>query len=156
MNQELWIPVIDWPNYEVSNLGNVRSSRGPISTFLIDGYLSFNVSAGIKRKSLRVHREVLRSFTQDQPGMLSLHENGNRQDCRLDNLYWGDYLQNEEDKRRHDRQLLGERHHQAKLTESDVEEIRSSSDTGISLAKRFKVSMQVISNVRRRKTWRHV
>ena len=50
----------------------------------------------------------------------------------------------------------GSNHKQAKLTESDVKEIRESTEPGINLAKRYGVSNNVISRIRLHKIWRHI
>jgi len=50
----------------------------------------------------------------------------------------------------------GSSHHQSKLNEAAVLEIRASQDKGVVLAKRFGVSCAVISAVRTRRTWRHL
>lgn len=51
---------------------------------------------------------------------------------------------------------IGRDHWSSKLTPDDVCEIRASSEMGIDLAKRFKVTPNTISRVRRRIIWRHV
>jgi hypothetical protein len=48
----------------------------------------------------------------------------------------------------------GEAHGNAKLTQHAVEHIRSSRDTGVSLAKLYGVSPQCISMVRKHRVWR--
>lgn len=51
---------------------------------------------------------------------------------------------------------LGERHASAKLTAEQVRAIRADPRSGTLLAAEYGVSTMAISNVRRRKTWRHV
>lgn len=155
MITEEWKPVLDWPEYEISNLGNVRSRRGAIRTFAVDGYLSFNACKGSKRRSLRVHREVLRAFIGDEPDLMALHNDGVPANCILSNLRWGTRLDNELDKKKHGTSLDGARHHQAKLTESQVAEIRSSQEKRAILAIRFGVSARQIWTIRTGRSWRH-
>lgn len=57
---------------------------------------------------------------------------------------------------RHENRPRGTTHKMAKLNDDLVREIRSSKETGRALAKRLNVSFQVISNIRRRKIWRHI
>lgn len=151
---ECWRTVVGWNGYEVSCLGNVRGRRGPMKTFLIDGYPSFNVISGAKRKSLRLHREVLIAFRGLQAGKLACHADGNPANCRLDNLRWDDHKGNEADKKGHGTKMEGERHHQHKLTAKDVISIRSSPESNIALAEQYGVHKRTISNIRRRVTWR--
>ena len=50
----------------------------------------------------------------------------------------------------------GEKHHKAKLTESDILYIRASPDSQRSLAAQFKVTQPNIQAIRSRKSWRHI
>lgn len=50
----------------------------------------------------------------------------------------------------------GERNGQAKLSESEVNAIRQSKDTGRLLASRFKVCETTIRNIKRLRKWRHI
>ncbi len=50
----------------------------------------------------------------------------------------------------------GEGHGQAALSADDVRTIRTSNDTGITLAARFNVNATTISKIRRKETWRHI
>lgn len=118
--REEWRPVLGWPKYEISNLGNVRGPRGPIKTFVIPSkgkdYVAFNVINGRlpngreNRKSLRVHREIARAFLGDQPKLLALHGDGNRFNNVLTNIRWGTNKDNEDDKKKHGTSMLGKRH----------------------------------------------
>jgi hypothetical protein len=152
---EKWKQILGWPNYEISNLGNVRGRHGVIETFIVKGYVSFNVSGGTnKRKSLRVHREVLRAFTGDSPGLCACHNDGNPLNCNLDNLRWDTHRGNEKDKKKHGTYLDGESHHQCKLTKEQVVFIKHSLEKGIVLAKRFGVSDSNICEIRHGRSWK--
>lgn len=50
----------------------------------------------------------------------------------------------------------GERHHRAKLTEEKVRFIRSANEKGCYLAAFFGVTKENISQIRNRKSWKHV
>ena len=52
--------------------------------------------------------------------------------------------------------IFGSRHGRSKLTERDVEMIRSSPLTGVQLAQAFGVAPSVISGIRRGRSWKHV
>lgn len=52
--------------------------------------------------------------------------------------------------------MRGIKHHQAKLTDAIVREIRSTSESTRSLARRFNVARNCIREVRRGVTWKHV
>ena len=154
---ESWKPVVDWPSYSISSRGNVIGPKGPIKIFFVKGYPTFNVaSKNGKRKSLRVHREVLRAHSVGAHGLHARHLNDIRTDCRIDNLAWGTQQQNEADKFRNGRGLRGSNHHQAKIAENDVIEIIKSNEPITSLARRFGVTPSNICRIRHRKTWRHL
>jgi len=89
-------------------------------------------------------------------GQLVRHLDGNPKNNRAENLAWGTSLDNEADKARHGRNLEGVRHHRAKLTEADVINIRSSSNTGKKMARYYEVSESLISSVRKGKLWKHI
>src|SRR4030095_5152697 len=50
----------------------------------------------------------------------------------------------------------GENHHNAKITEATVREIRQSIDTLVVCAERYGLHFGTVSDIRRRKTWRHI
>lgn len=153
---ERWAPILDWPGYQISTHGRVRGRRSELRMFLVGGYPAFNVSNGIRRKSLRVHREVLRAFVGDRPGYIVRHLDGNPRNCRIENLAWGSFADNEADKSRHGRDLRGERHHQAKLTDAQVREIKGSQERGTELARRFGVTPTMVCAIRKGRAWRHL
>jgi hypothetical protein len=155
VEQEQWRKVVGWGKYEVSSLGRVRRKGKILSTFIVQGYVSFNVSNGEKRKSLRVHRQMLRSFVGESE-LLCRHIDGNRTRNTLDNIAYGTSKENENDKLAHGRRLLGEKHHQAKLSESDVLDIRNSMQRGVDLSKRYGVCPTQICKIRKRKSWAHI
>jgi hypothetical protein len=72
----------------------------------------------------------------------------------LKNLAWGDWVQNEADKKKHGRTLAGESHHQAKLTWEKVRAIRCSVESVPRLASQFGVSIRTIWLIRKGTTWR--
>ena len=60
--------IVDYPNYEVSNHGNVRNKttgKIRIARDNGDGYLILDLREGIKRKSAKVHRLVARAFIEN-------------------------------------------------------------------------------------------
>lgn len=55
-----------------------------------------------------------------------------------------------------ERLIRGSRHWQTRLNESDVVLIRESKETNAELGRRYKMSPEAISAIRKRLTWRHV
>lgn len=94
---EEWRQVVGFPNYQVSNLGNIRSENG-IMTPSLDtyGYRQVNVYRkdgggfrGTGRYTRKVYKLVMEAFVGRQDGKTEIdHVNRNRQDDRLENLRW--------------------------------------------------------------------
>ena len=184
--QEVWRPVPDWWDYEVSNLGRVRSidrrydcpannrQKRPFTKFVkgrmlkvnLDsrGYRTVNMScmeAGQKRE--RIGRMVLMAFVGKPPAgkPCALHGPGGRTDDRLSNLSWGSYSENNGRDRFRDGTfftpaLKGEQQGRAKLTADDVAEIRKWRNTHAEAALIYGVSQQLISRIRLNGCWLHV
>lgn len=161
---EQWREIPGWPGYEASSLGQIRSKRG-IKTPFEDpkGYLRVKLWSQSKAKNLRVSGLVALAFHGPAPtGHVVRHRNGVNDDNRSGNLRYGTRSENEQDKREHGTALLGERHHQSKLTADQVQAIRcryqrGSRDHGVkAIAMDHGVSEMLISLIVRRKNWTHV
>lgn len=147
------------PAYTADADGIIYGKRGkPLRLFSgTGGYLRFTTFSAGRWQQVSVHVMVCEAFHGPRPeGMHAAHHNGIRTDNRAENLSWKTAEQNERDKREHGVALLGERHHQHKLSEEEVKVIRNSPQRGSVLAERYGVSQTTISSVRHRKTWRHI
>lgn len=165
---ETWKKVIDFPEYEVSTLGNVRritAAQGTRAGKLLKpynscGYLKVCLISGERKRKVAVHRIVLETFTEQPNGKLDCcHWNGIRTDNRLENLRWASRSENMKDAKRHGTLALGERNGHAKLTGEKVQRIRELRKSGIKItdmAKMFNVSSWTISDVCAHRNWRHI
>lgn len=154
------------PYYGVTADGRVfRTHPGPfkrpvpreLKPFFARGYAYVSLSGpgGVQKKA--VHRMVAETFLGPcPPGMEAAHNNGVRQDNRAENLRWDSRAANLADRNLHGTHNKGERHGAAKLTESDVLEIRGSPAPGARLASVFGVTPSTISDIRARRSWAHV
>jgi hypothetical protein len=91
--------------------------------------------------------------------MEACHENGDETDNRLENLRWDTHSANLLDKRRHGTMWCGEKHHKAKLKETDIPVIRQRRESGESLrsiAADYNITQTMTSLIARRKAWQHV
>jgi len=91
--------------------------------------------------------------------MHTRHLDGNKKNCRLDNLRYGTASENVRDRIEHGIDNRGSRHVNAKLTEKQVTFIRRKHSMGVScatLAVDFGVSRRLIALVVARDRWKHV
>lgn len=171
---ERWLAVPGYEgSYEVSDQGRVRSldrvvhtSDGKVRLFpgvtlKTDVQRGGYVYAKLPRAhARRVHRLVLLAFVGPAPrGTQCRHLNGRPADNRLANLAWGTWRENHADQRRHGTELRGERHGRARLTKSQVLDIRARSakgESGYSLAAEYGVSAGAIGHVIARTSWTHL
>lgn len=152
-----WKVIPTYPNYEVSNLGEVRrvGSTKPLKLSTKQGkfpYQRAHLCQDGKAKYILVHRLVLEAFVGPCPeGHQCLHLDSNPRNNKLDNLKWGTPEENHSTINRN-----GERNGRAKLTKQDVAFIRSYTGPLKDLTKLFNVSYKYITNIRARTTWKHV
>lgn len=150
------------PDYYVSNVGHVISAKRPAIRFqkLHDNQGYKRCNAGLPNVHISpecVHGLVLEAFVSDRPsGMQCRHKNGVRHDNRLENLAWGTPKDNSDDRTRHGTQPVGIKNPRAKLTESQVREIRASTESYRILSARHGVAEGMIWFIRKRKNWRHL
>ena len=99
-------------------------------------------------------------ITEVPEGKLVLHRCDNPGCVNPDHLYIGNHQDNMDDKMKRGRHVLiyGTDNHNAKLTDENVRNIRKEygmKTQGV-LAEEYGVSQSTISNVTRRKKWKHV
>lgn len=160
--------VRNFPGYKVTRDGRVwpdRSGRWLSPGIGSHGYPCVSLCRGGKATSICVHRLVLESFIGPRPkGMEACHNNGDREDNRLENLRWGTRVENADDKRRHGTLLgggvKGENCHLARLSKADVTFILYALQTGLvtqtEIANAFGVRQTAISNIVTKRTWKHI
>lgn len=83
--------------------------------------------------------------------------------CNPAHLFRGSHVENMQDKEKKGRHgyggMPGERHHQAKLTEHDVREIRRRCEAGerhTAIAASYGVTGSLIGMIRKRQIWKHL
>jgi hypothetical protein len=92
---EIWKSIPNYPDYEVSNFGNVKSYKGKIPKLLKinyypNGYTFVSLRHNNKNKNFLIHRLVLSAFNpqENEEELQANHINCVRDDNRLDNLEW--------------------------------------------------------------------
>lgn len=170
MTTEQWKDIPGYEGlYQVSDQGNVKSLSYRRSgkpkllhlNLLPSGYLLVGLCKQNKLKMHYVHRLIALAFYG--PSTLTVnHIDGIKTNNRLSNLEYLTVLENIEHGHRIglcSNQVKGEGCGNAKLTETNVQEIRSRRAAGESLkslGKSFEVDVSVISLVSRRLAWKHV
>jgi hypothetical protein len=176
--KEVWRPVLGYEGrYEVSSLGRVKRLQYTIYPFIEqlgtrvartyperllrmnpdgDGYTWVNIGG----KTRLLHAVVLEAFAGPRPdGLVACHgPNGNR-DNSIANLSWGTQRKNVyDDKIRDGTFMRGEKHYGVKLTEQDVIYIRNNAQkyNTAKYSAMFGVNRGTISDIIRRRTWKHV
>lgn len=165
--------------YEASDLGNIRSVpwwceriiQGRSVPFKRKsvvlkprannrgGYLQVHLQRPDGKSSMcQVHRLVLLAHVGPPPkGYQGCHfPDPDPTNNRVENLRWSSRTENEADKRLHGTLRVGEQREDARLTDDDVRAIRKSGETNVALAKKHGVSDSLISQIRKRKKWKHV
>lgn len=159
--------------YEVSNLGRVRSWCPPhnsrkerrdepllLKPQKVGNYLV--VSLG-RNNQHYVHVLVAEAFIGERPGHWTetqcCHGNGNTHDNAVGNLRWDTPAGNSADKFLHGTDTRGENNHAAKLTKSQVRQIRerlekSGRGEQSKLAAEFGVGQTTISKIKNGYIWR--
>lgn len=141
LQPEEWRTVVGYEGiYEVSSTGRVRSvtrtvtwsdgrvrecpsivlshTRGP-------GYAKVQLYRNKSGRIHRVHVLVCEAFHGARPeGMVCCHSDGNKSNNHSDNVRWDTPRANTADAIAHGHVQRGERHHRAKLTQAQVDEIR--------------------------------
>jgi hypothetical protein len=123
------------------------------------GYGRFTPGNGMSGTRF-AHRMSWVLATGQDPGLQHvLHRCDNPPCVRPDHLFLGDDKTNHADMATKKRAAWGERHHWAKLSESDVRAIRELLRQGHqqrTIAERFNVHQVTISDIRHRRSWRNL
>jgi hypothetical protein len=87
---EEWRKIPSYPDYEVSNMGNVRRCGRLLKpTLYTNGYYCVQLSSDSIRKSKTIHRLVASLFIPNPDNKEFIdHLSGNKLDNRVENLKW--------------------------------------------------------------------
>ncbi len=172
METEIWKPIPDYPEYEVSNLGNVRSYRmggNGIRSIASNPHLlkqftdhkhprlHVNILKGNKHQVICTHRLVLMAFIGPcPPGQEGCHNDTNYLNNNLSNLRWDTRKNNRADEV-HINKYVGDNCWNSQINSTIARAIREQYQQGIAvpiLATRFSIGKDAIYDILHGKSWR--
>lgn len=183
-HDEDWRVVADFPDYAVSNYGQIKRVKvdalghkltgRPLKAMISkSGYAKVSLCRDARVFNARVNRIVCAAFhgPAPSPGHHAAHNDGDSLNNHADNLRWVDGRENERDKRAHgtaaigerhwsklrpDRRAKGEKHGLAKLNADAVRLIKNDTRRQRDIANAYGVSQRAIWSIKAGKTWSHV
>jgi hypothetical protein len=179
LNMEIWKKLnSDYPGaYEVSDHGRIRNKWGKVLRPYagVYGHLHVALRGGGRLTYKTLHRLICEAFhgNPPTPGHHAAHKDGNPQNNFPENLYWATAAENIADRDRHGRTHRGEKHWtkrrpdilqfgedhpKVKLTDAQVQFIRTTDwyrGRATELAAEFNVSQSLIRKIRNGKMRNH-
>ena len=89
--EEIWKLIDQFPNYNVSNLGNIKNiiTNKPLKILNKEGYGSVSLKYNELKKSLKVHRLVAVAFIENPENKSDVnHKDKNKLNNHISNLEW--------------------------------------------------------------------
>ena len=156
-----WMPIIDFPGYQISNYGEIRRGEKILLKQLNhNGYYKIGLFKGGRFYRRFVHRLVLLTFIGPPPeGHETSHLDGDRTNNNLTNLAWESKAANMFRKRLHGTIVQGEKTPQSRLTADIVSYVREkylAGESCPSIAKKLNVHSDTVWMAATRRTWKHI
>lgn len=169
MIEERWKFIENYPDYEVSDKGKVRSYKRGWLHFLKlikdqGGYFHVTLYNDKSYKTFRIHRLVLEAFIGYASNNYEAnHKDGDKENNNFTNLEWVTSQENKEHAvkmgLRSKKAVVGEKTSSAKLKDGEVWLIKKLLYHNIKvgfISKMFKVSYSTIDAIKRGWYWKHV
>lgn len=172
--QEMWLPVRGLEGkYSVSSKGRVRSEKRtrlgkgdkPVAVnerILLQatsrsGHMRVRLCGNGEKRMFFVHSLVLEAHVCERPaGFQACHNDGEPANNRVSNLRWGTAKSNQNDRVAHGTSSRGDGNGAARLTETQVRDIREDFRKHYEIAESYGVDRSTIGLIKSRKTWSHV
>jgi NUMOD4 motif/HNH endonuclease len=166
--EEIWKRINGYEEYEISNLGRVKSfkhdRKGKIMKPKFSGeYLAVTLCADGQQERKTIHRLVAEHFIPNPSGLPWVnHKDGNKLNNKVTNLEWVTPSENNNHayKIGLKKGVKGEKHGRSKLNEIDVITIYHLAKSEVipikKIANKFGVTFQTVSDIKLEKRWKHL
>ena len=93
---EIWKDIIDYEEYKISNLGNIKRNDRLLKPFKnTSGYYQIELYKNGKGKHLLIHKLVANAFIENKNDYKYVnHKDENKHNNKADNLEWCSHLYN--------------------------------------------------------------
>lgn len=163
---EIWKPIDEFPNRQVSNLGRIKTIYGTIMRPSLRGkardYLGVTIAISHRKSHSRlVHRIVARAFCPNPNNYPQVdHIDGNKLNNAASNLEWVDQKENMRRAMAQGRIIKGDNHKDAKLSVKIVSEIKAMAKDNpklnqSELGRKLGVHSSQISRILSGQNWKH-
>lgn len=164
--KEQFKEIVDFPNYEVSNQGNVRRIGSSINRKTQEqykGYIVISIKGSMNiRKTVKIHRLVAIAFIPnpdfDKFNMIN-HIDGDKSNNNVENLEWCDNSMNQKHAFTHNLQTnIGSNNPRSIITEDDVRCIRANKYNRSlkELSIEYNLSLSGLKKIYYKYTWKHI
>lgn len=93
--EEIWKLIVDFPNYQVSNLGRIKNKNKILKPRYKQKYIQYILYANKKPKDVLIHRLVASAFVENKFNKPDInHKDGNRYNNHFLNLEWATKQEN--------------------------------------------------------------
>lgn len=151
---EKWIEMFEFPNYEVSDLGNIRNAKTEkLLKVRQDGrqYRQVSIFYNKKKYQKRIGRYVWMSFNKQFCSKTIDHINGDGADDRLSNLRCVSMQENYENRKNYSKK------NKYNLTKKDKgyihESIKDGRETTWSIMKKYGIPLNYLQTTMKRGSW---
>lgn len=122
-----------------------------------NGYININLYLEKKPKRHLIHRIVAVAFIPNPENKPQVnHKDGNKENNNINNLEWNTCSENTQHSYDTGLKQKGNIHHNSKITEAQVLEIRESKMMQKDLAIKYKISAAQVSNIIKKKKWTYL
>lgn len=166
VKKEIWKVSVTLPQFEISDLGNVRYTLSKKEKKVYDnhksGYIYLQYSDKGRCRSKKLHRLVAELFCDNPENKKTVnHKNGIKSDNRAVNLEWMTHQENM--KHAYENNLIpamvGSKNGRAKLTECEVHDICKDYAQGLhyfDVMSKYGITKNQAEKIYRRTSWKHI